>query len=288
MSRKYAAEDTEALKQFVQEGYVIYEGVHNPTFITAAHTWIVEKLDHFMGLGLDLDINGWAAAIARAFERSTLYNEMLANPRLASLCEKYVGPDIAWMRNEGFFINVPSDKDPTGNKGHHTDVWTGTGTNTLFAITFFTDVDEYNGLSIYPGSHLQGLMRPLNRILSPGDQELIDKNYELKNLSNVKAGDIVLWHPLMIHSTTGHSKTNRRISMTSRFRSTETPMTTQERALGYRTIRVGPLNQVARLIGSDYMLPFRTIGGFVGVDRRMADTYNYSPFKVGIDYDKYL
>jgi hypothetical protein len=72
--------------------------------------------------------------------------------------------------------------------------------------------------------------------------------------------------------------------MTSRFTSTETEFSSQERALGYRTLKVGPLNQILRLIGNDLLSPFRTYGGFVGIDRRMADIYPFSDYKKFINY----
>ena len=100
------------------------------------------------------------------------------------------------------------------------------------------------------------------------------------NIDTVNAGDIVIWHPLLIHSTVGHSNKNIRISITSRFTSTETPFSSQERALGYRTLRVGVMNQILRLVGNDFLTPLRTYGGFIGIDRRMSEVYysgNYPP-----------
>ena len=65
-------------------------------------------------------------------------------------------------------------------------------------------------------------------------------------------------------------------------------MTRQEEAIGYRSLSVGPLNQILRLVGSDYLTPFRTLGGFVGIDRRLKDLYDLCPYKNETDYDKYL
>jgi ectoine hydroxylase-related dioxygenase (phytanoyl-CoA dioxygenase family) len=108
------------------------------------------------------------------------------------------------------------------------------------------------------------------------------------NLDNAKKGDFLIWHPLLVHATTGHSNTNIRVSITSRFSSTETPFSSQERSLGYRPLSVGPMNQIRRLIGNDYLSPFRTYGGYVGIDRRLSDLYGYSNYKAEVDYRKYL
>ena len=278
-------DDELALRQFVQQGYVIYEGLIEPQLVRDVHDFIASKYRKLQ-LACKEDVNGFAVAIMRALERSPFYEQLVHSWKLVSLAKQYVGPDVAWFAHDGLFINMPADKDPVLLKGLHTDVWTGTGINTVFCAVFFTDCDEYNGLSVWPGSHLQGLQPVQNRALAyPGQ---FDSHFKPLNLSMVKAGDIVLWHPLTIHATTGHSDKNIRISMTSRFTSTETPMTSQERSLGYRVLSAGPLNQVMRLVGNDYLLPNRTLGGYVGVDRRMADVYNYSPYKTGIDYDQYL
>jgi ectoine hydroxylase-related dioxygenase (phytanoyl-CoA dioxygenase family) len=179
---------------------------------------------------------------------------------------------------------VPKDKDPVLLKGQHTDAWTGTSVNTLFAKTFFTSVDQYNGMTVSPGSHLQGLVPVRNRNIDP----IFNVKFDSINLSHVEMGDFLIWHPLLIHSTTGHSDKNIRISLTSRFTSTETTFSSQERALGYRTLNVGPMNQVLRLIGNDYLTPFRTYGGFVGIDRRLSDIYEHSEYQKIFDYTPYL
>ena len=286
--QKFAFDDTDALRQFVQEGYVIYRDVFDPGVITALREFALSKLGYFQELvqrgELETDINGWAVAIMKAMEKLPEYEALIHSPKLIDMAQRYVGPDIAFLGHDALFINVPLDKDPVTLKGHHTDAWTGTGINSIFAKVFLTDVDQYNGLSLCPGSHLQGMMPSKNRVLDLPD----DVVFEVKNLDMCKAGDLAIWHALMIHSTTGHSDKNVRVSMTTRFKSTESPMTSQERALGYRAVRVGPLNQVMRLVGNDYATPFRTYGGYVGVDRRMSDIYNHSPYRKGVDYDKYL
>ncbi len=265
------------LTQFVRRGYVIYSGVFDEKLIARMRAFVLER-HAYLASTTEQDVNGWAVAIMEQLERSKLYDDMVRTPALVRIAQQYVGPDVAWFAHDGLFLNVPSDKDPVLLKGHHMDAWTGTGMYTVFAGIFLTDVDEYNGLSVCPGSHLQGLMPVKNRAAD------FSETFETRNLDMVKAGDMVLWHPLLIHSTTGHSDKNIRVSITSRFTSTETAMSSQERALGYRVLSVGPMNQVLRLVGSDYLLPFRTYGGYVGVDRRVAGIYDHSPVKTKRNY----
>jgi ectoine hydroxylase-related dioxygenase (phytanoyl-CoA dioxygenase family) len=134
---------------------------------------------------------------------------------------------------------------------------------------FLTDVDKHNGIAVSPGSHLQGMIPVRNRAI----ETLARVKFPAVNLSSIRAGDWLIWHPLLVHSTVGHSAKNTRISITSRYTSTETPFSSQERALGYRTLSVGPLNQILRLVGNDHLTPLRTYGGVVAVDKRMGHLY---------------
>ena len=63
--------------------------------------------------------------------------------------------------------------------------------------------------------------------------------------------------------------------MTARFTSTETEFSSQERALGYSALSVGPMNQIKRLIGNDQLYPLRTYNTYVGTDKRLAKLYSY-------------
>ena len=69
-----------------------------------------------------------------------------------------------------------------------------------------------------------------------------DFNIKFKpvNLDNLKKGDVVMWHALTLHQTTGQSNKKTRVSMTTRFTSTESKFSSQEKALGYETISVSP------------------------------------------------
>ena len=62
--------------------------------------------------------------------------------------------------------------------------------------------------------------------------------------------------------------------MTARFTSFETEFSSQERALGYTALSVGPLNQIKRIIGNDQLFPLRTYNAYVGTDKRLSRLYN--------------
>lgn len=249
---------------FVTNGYAVYRGVHDDRDIRYCREWMTKEYRKRARV-IGRDVNGIAVYMMEDFQRTRLYDAIVSAP--AGVMKRYLGPDVCLLGYDALWINVPKDTDPVLLKNDHTDAWTGTSVNTIFAKTFFTDCDKYNGMSVCPGSHLQGLLPVRNRALDT------DATFKRINLSNIKAGDVLIWHSLLVHSTTGHSDKNIRISMTSRYSSTETPFSSQERALGYRTLSVGPLNQVLRLVGNDHLLPLRTYGGTVAIDRRMANIY---------------
>ncbi len=286
--KKYKPDDDLALKAFVQKGFVIYEGVHDPKLIKDSREFFFEKYNILHGKSqngeIPVDVNGWAVAIIEKYLHTELGEKFIESPGMMEIMKKYLGPDVVVFNQDALWINVPKDKDPVLLKGLHTDAWTGTSVYTIFSKTFFTDVDQYNGMSVCPESHLLGMVPVRNRAIDPS----ANVQLEVLNLDNVKAGDVAIWHPLLVHSTTGHSDKNMRVSLTQRFTSAESPFSSQERSLGYRCLSVGPLNQVLRLIGNDYLTPLRTYGGFVGVDRRLEKLYGYSDYKVKEDYSKYL
>ena len=287
----HSSELDSAINFFVKNGYVIFTNFYDPKFIASIGIFVKERLDKLLNaanIGIfEKDLNGFAVSIIKALEKTALYDDLVGNIALLNFLEELLGPDICVLNQNALWINYPTDKDPVLNKNIHSDAWTGTSENTLFCKYFVTDVDEHNGMSVIPGSHLWGFVPVKNRAVDPIFQ--LEEYLKEINLLNAKAGDILIWHALLLHSTVGHSDLNTRISITARFKSTETPFSSQERALGYEALRVGPMNQILRLIGNDKLAPFRTLGGFVGVDRRIQHLYKHSHYKdQQIDYSIYF
>lgn len=268
MKNVFKPYDDAAVNFFVRNGFVIYRGAHDMKLIEECSKWIHSEFVRMSGGSVKADVNGIAIAIVEKLERTLMYDDLISQSSVLHIMRQYLGPDICLLGYPALWLNIPKDTDPVLLKGIHNDHWTGTSVNTIFAKTFFTDVDKYNSMSICPGSHLQGALPVRNRQLDT------DAKFKSVNLSNIRAGDLLLWHALTLHSTTGHSDKHIRISMTSRYTSTETPFSSQERALGYRTLSVSPLNTILRLIGNDALQPLRTYDGTVAIDRRMAKIYN--------------
>jgi len=280
----------EALRYFVKFGFLIFEDLFPSQTICIARTFFFQHLAYLESLyqkgNIPKDFQGWSSAIVDKFATTHAYNDLITSREVINVLRPILGPDIAILNYDHAWINVPSNTDPVLLKALHTDSWTGTSINTLLANTYITDVDQYNGLSVVPASHTHGMTPVRNRKPDPS----LNINYEVVNLVNLKAGDFILWHPLLLHCTTGNSDKNIRISISSRYTSTETSFSSQERALSYKTLTVGPMNQIARLIGNDYLTPYRTLGGTVGVERRLKGLYNLCDYEnnAEINYDEIL
>lgn len=254
-------DDTNAA--FVEDGFIIIRGAFQKKIIDSCREFVMARFDR------KGDPHEQAVGIMDELQHEACFKLLAEGSWAKAVMKRFLGPDVAIFNYDALWINVPKDKNPVLLKGDHTDAWTGTSVNTIFAKVFLTDCDQYNGISVAPGSHLQGMIPVRNRA--------IDKRSKVRfptiNLGGLKAGDWLIWHPLLVHATVGHSPKNIRISITSRYTSTETPFSSQERALGYRTLSVGPMNQILRLIGNDYLTPFRTYGGRVAIDKRLKDIY---------------
>ena len=274
--KKYKCNDPAMIDFFVNNGYVILKDLFDKKTIKSLSIFCNEKLNQLEKLRkkkkIKKDFELWSFAIIEALEKSRIYNSYINSPKLLSTLQKFLGPDICTLGYNSLWVNNPSNKNPVINKTPHVDAWTGTSVNTLFFKVFLTDVDDYNGLTVYPGTNCQGIIPVKSRVINKEDFKL---DFSPINLNNILKGDAVMWHALTLHATTGQSDKNQRISMTARFTSTETEFSSQERALGYSTLSVGPMNRIKRVIGNDQLYPLRTYNTYVGTDKRLAKLYSY-------------
>ena len=274
--KKYRYNDPALVDFFVNNGYVILKDLFDKKTIKSFSIFCYDKLNQLEKLHkkkkIKKDFELWSFAIIEALEKSRIYHSYINSPKLLTTLQKFLGPDICTLCYNSLWVNNPSNKNPVINKTPHVDAWTGTSANTLFFKVFLTDVDDYNGLTVYPGTNCQGIIPVKSRVINKEDFKI---DFSPINLNNILKGDAVLWHALTLHATTGQSDKNQRISMTARFTSTETEFSSQERALGYSALSVGPMNQIKRLIGNDQLYPLRTYNTYVGTDKRLAKLYSY-------------
>lgn len=261
-------------EKYIRDGYVIVKDIFNKKYINTLSKNIlsqVKKLEK-----KHKDYHDICNIIMDGFEKSPAYDELIFQEKLKNLMIRFLGKDLCVLNYTALWVNTPTNKNPVLKKNEHVDSWTGTGINTIFLKVFLTDCDEYNGMTVFPGTHLHGLYPVKNRTLNLPEGVSLGKGI---NLKDCKKGDVLMWHPLLVHSTTGHSPKNKRVSFTLRYSSTENEFTSQERALGYKTLSVSVGNTIKRYIGNDGLQPFRVYGGKAAIDKRLSKLYNQNYLK---------
>ena len=270
--KKFTINSRDLENFYIKNGYLLVGNIFNSKFINKLSKFFLSSIKRNKKIK---DYHDLSNLIMDGFENDKLYEELIFQKKLKDLMIKFLGRDLCVLNYTALWINTPTNKNPVLNKNNHVDAWTGTGINTIFVKVFLTNCDKYNGMSVYPGTHLHGLYPVRNRSLDlPTGVRLDNKT----NLYNAKKGDVLIWHPLLVHSTTGQSNKNTRVSLTLRYKSTESEFTSQERALGYKTLSVGINNIIKRYIGNDGLQPFRVYGGKASIDKRLSRLYNADYF----------
>ena len=265
---------------YIKNGYLIIKNGLEKKYINNLSKHILSEVKltkkKFLREKRSFDYHDISNLIMDKFENSIKYDELIFQDKIKEIMRRLIGNDLCVLNYTALWINVPTNTNPVLNKNEHVDAWTGTSTNSIFCKILLTDCDNFNGVTVYPGTHLHGLYPVKNRSINYKSFDIkLEKGLNL----NLRKGDILIWHPLLVHSTTGQSKKNMRISFTLRYSSTENTFSSQERALGYKTISVGPSNAIKRFIGNDGLQPFRVYGGSASIDKRLARLYNQKYYK---------
>ncbi|QNJ04574.1 phytanoyl-CoA dioxygenase family protein [Synechococcus sp. PROS-U-1] len=252
---------------FAENGFVIYKDVYSNEVIGQCSEFIDNACQIHSSAHIDnSNIN---FLIMKSLARTDLFNSIEHSEMQINILKEYLGPDIAKLGGDHLSLIRPTESSNLVVKNLHSDAWTGTSVNTIFWNLFFTDANKENTLGVCPGSHALGNLPVKNRNL---DADVSSLNLDCIALDTIKQGNVVLWHPFLLHFTTGTSAV-RRSSVVMRFTSTQTPFSSQEKSLGYKSISNGPLSYVMRLVGSDYASPYRVLGGVPAIDKRLEYLY---------------
>ena len=271
---KFKFNESSAIDFFISNGYVVLKSIYSDKFINqcyqtlASNYRILEKL--FKSKKLLKDHQIIQNLIADKFFDSEHYEKMLQNKKMFDFLLKFCGPDICALNFPPIFFNLKGQKNTARTPDDHIDIWTGTSIDTLFCTCYFTDTNSKNNMVVYPGSHVHGMLPVRNRKIDPLFNIKLGKPV---NIDHIKKGDVLIFHSLLVHATVPNTSKNDRVSMNLRYKSTSGTFTTQEQAVGYRSINVGPLNHIKRIVGNDYLTPLRTYGGVAGIDKRFSKIY---------------
>lgn len=209
---------SEAAQQYEREGYVLFHHVLDPSLVREASdhvAWLQarnpdlrpEQLHHF----LMTDDPFWV--------------RLISDERLLDIAEQFIGPHIALFASH-YICKPPFDGQPV--------LWHQDGSywplDPMEVITLWLAVDDSdteNGcMRVLPGTHKTNLQKMQKRtdvenVLNSGiDMALVDESKAVDFV--LKAGDVSVHHPNIIHGSEANHSPRRRCGLTIRYIPTST------------------------------------------------------------------
>ena len=259
---KYTINDPQFVECFVRHGFVIAQGVFSVDLMERLHEYVSSMYckfkDEFVAArpGHQPPFLGFSIKVRKELENHPLYYEMTHAPGLLQALEKILGPDISKTCATGFFPVDPADESSPIFKELHQEIWTGCGPDDIISWTPLQITHPKSTLLVVPGSHLYGMLPNRNRRLLPVEGLKMPKPLDLQ----LMAGDIVLFHGLLLHGTSGKGD-KIRYAVQANYRNTFTPLTNQQMGFGFINLKQGPMTRIRQVLGNDYLTPLRTYGG---------------------------
>ena len=263
---KWEANHSQLVDCFVENGFAVVDSLFEPKLINNLFCTVSNRYEElkedFINSNSDSDLSsvsvGISREIIREVERSTLFYDITHSENLLDCLERFLGPDLAKTTPNALLINDPMDKSPTTNKAMHQEVWTGSVPEDILVWIPLHRIEPNNTMSVIPGSHFFGLLPNRNR------QIVCPEGFELPQslvLSQLEEGDAVFLHPLLVHGTHGTVGKKTRYAIHFVCKSIHTPLSNQQKAVGYEGLRQGPMRRIQQILGNDYLTPLRTHGG---------------------------
>lgn len=182
--------------------------------------------------------------------------ELLLHEDLLPHIEKMLGPDIAYL--SGGFLNIVSSEveEKIVRKRPHQEMWSGAGLNELRLWTCLSDSPKGEGLEVVKGSHLYGFIPNINR--EPVANQPAEFNYEKVE---TEQGDIVLFHPLLLHRTSLNLSEKFRIAFTTGLRSVHRENQGLQKYFNWKVLRLSELSIIEKRLGNGLLSPYRVLDG---------------------------
>lgn len=176
---------------------------------------------------------------------------ILLNAELLDVLKELQGPDLMYIQ-DGFFNITSSDiKEAIINKRPHQEIWSGAG---LCETRLWAHISDGKGLEVVEGSHLYGLIPNQDREPLP-DQPTIFNFKELKT----SPGDIVLFHPLLLHRTAVDQGSDFRIAYTTGIKSSQRPLEGLQQHFNWKIFHLSDTAQIQKRLGNPYLSPYRVL-----------------------------
>ena len=157
------------LSFFVTNGYLVFKDIFSKKYSNQLLKFILSKRKLIERKYKKVDTEQMCISIMDLLEKDNLFDEFSFNEKLQNILINILGQELCIFNFPHLWINKPNNKNPVLVKTPHMDAWTGTSTNTLFAVYMATNSDKFNSISVYPGSHLLGLVPSKNRTINQQD-----------------------------------------------------------------------------------------------------------------------
>jgi ectoine hydroxylase-related dioxygenase (phytanoyl-CoA dioxygenase family) len=210
-----------ARQQFERDGYVVFHNVLDAELIQEASQhveWLQRKHP-------DLRPEHLGHTLVRY---DPFWVRLISDDRLLDIAEQFIGPNIALFASH-YISKPPGDGMPV--------LWHQDGSywplEPMEVVTLWLAVDDStpdNGcMRVIPGTHridLQQLIRrpDVRSVLSSEiDPSLVDESQAVDVV--LKAGDVSVHHPNIIHGSNANTSTQRRCGLTIRYIPTSTRIT---------------------------------------------------------------
>lgn len=208
---------------FERDGFVIFREVLDAALIAEADQhveWLLRKHPELSGEDLGTQL----------LARDPFWVRLVSDDRLLDIAERFVGPDIA------LFASHYISKPPYAGKPvlWHQDAayWNLEPMNVVTLWLAVDDSDAENGcLRVVPGSHRREIeqMRDRPDIESVLGSEVAVEVQEHEAYDMVlRAGDVEVHHPNIIHGSNANLSPRRRCGLTIRYIPTSTRITGDE------------------------------------------------------------
>ena len=270
LERRFELTQREEIREFfVKQGFVVIKNCLSTETVDSLQDLITGQISE---LKSDSDEKAPYFAIAREiaknFQRTLNYEDLITDKNLVSALETLIGPDINMIDHINFWVNDANDTNEVASKSWHQEYWSGPNEHDVTVWFPIEGVEKGNGLSVIPASHYYGHMPHRNRTMLKQDNFNIENELEMDFMQK---GDVVLFHSFLIHATAGTTPV-RRISCSLAYRNMFAPMSYKYRTFGDKSIQIGPMARVLYGLGNDQFSPLRTYGGAVSNDVKL-DTY---------------
>ena len=212
------------LQQYKRDGYAIFRNVLDPDLIQEASNhvdWLIKRHPDLRPERLGHTLMG----------KDPFWVRLISDDRLLDIAELFVGPNVALFASH-YISKPPSDGQPV--------LWHQDGSywplEPMEVVTLWLAVDDSrreNGcMRVIPATHRMELHQMQRRtdipnVLSSGiDPELVDASNVVDFV--LKAGDVSVHHPNIIHGSNPNTSAKRRCGLTIRYIPTSTHITSEE------------------------------------------------------------